>query len=202
MASQSKIEGIQKRIEVCQEYAHLWSELFKTFGTGGFHERKILDQDEVRFRKLVTELAKQHFRFGFYMAERFSDGDKILDILERLQDLRTVQEMSDANFNKLEVDWHTIFINMHRAVGRLMREMPPEEPEEEDNGGKKKKKGKGLAAPRAGSGTGVSSASPPPSPKMGPPGGGPPRMGPPQPGSSMPGPPKPGPPKMPPPKGP
>jgi hypothetical protein len=39
MASQAKVEDIQQRIAVCQEYALLWEELFKTFGSGDLAER-------------------------------------------------------------------------------------------------------------------------------------------------------------------
>lgn len=141
MVSQARREDIERRIAVCQEYAALWQEFFTMFGTADFAERRILEQDEAHFAKVVTQLAEQCFRFCFYMGDKFGDGDKIIDILERAEGLRVLQEMPEANFSKLEVDWHTVFINMHRAVGRLMRELPPEESEEEVDA-KGKKKGK------------------------------------------------------------
>jgi hypothetical protein len=193
MASQAKREDIERRITVCQEYARLWEEFFKCFGTGDLQQRKILDQDEVRFQKIVSELARQQFRFGFFMGDRFSDGDKIVDILERAENLRTIQAMPDANFSKLEVDWPQVFINMHRAVGRLMRELPPEELEEEEDGKGKKKKKKGeKTLPKATSrsmtqgapGPAAPAPQVPAGPKLGAPSpGGPPRLGVPRPGT-------------------
>jgi hypothetical protein len=148
MARETKVEGIEKRIEICKVYAALWEEFFKCFGTGDLQERRIFDQDEASFKKIISELAHQKFRFVYYMGDKFSDGDKIIDVLERAENLHVLKDMADANFSKLEIDWHQVFIGMHRAVGRLMRELPLEEPEEEDDsrGKKKKKKGKRATA--------------------------------------------------------
>lgn len=180
MASKdSKREDIERRIAICQEYARLWEEFFKCFGTGDIQQRKILDADETRFQKLITEIARQQFRFSYFMGDKFGDGEKIIDILERAESLRAIQAMADANFSKLEVDWHQVFINMHRAVGRLMRELPPEEPEEEERDGKKKGKAlpKAIAAPKV--------AAPAPAPAA-PGAGGPPKLGAPRPGAPAP----------------
>lgn len=153
MASQSKIDDIQQRVRVCEDYAKLWDEFFRYFGTPDFHDRRILDQDEARFAKLVTTLAKQQFSLSYFVGDKFSDGDKIIDILMQAESLKHLQQLNDANFSKFEIDWHSVFINMHRAVGRLERELPPEEPEEETNGkkgkkGKKVQKAKGPAMPK------------------------------------------------------
>jgi hypothetical protein len=146
MAKESKVEEIEKRIEICKEYAALWEEFFKCFGTGDLQERRIFDQDEARFQKIIIELARQKFPFVYYMGDKFSDGDKIIDVLERAENLHVLRDMAEANFSKLEIDWHQVFIGMHRAVGRLMRELPLEEPEQEDDGKGKRKKGKGKKA--------------------------------------------------------
>ncbi|MBN1477490.1 hypothetical protein JXA47_12110 [Candidatus Sumerlaeota bacterium] len=153
MARETKVEGIEKRIEICKEYASLWEEFFKCFGTGDLQERRIFDQDEVRFQKIITQLAHQKFRFVYYMGDKFTDGDKIIDVLERAENLHVLRDMADANFSKLEIDWHQVFIGMHRAVGRLMRELPLEEPEPEDDGKGKKKRGRGKRKGGTPSGT-------------------------------------------------
>lgn len=165
MATQSKRDDIQRRIEVCEKYASLWEEYFRMFGFADFREKKkILPQEETQFQKIIRDLARQQFRFSFFMGDKFGDGDKIIDVLERSESLRVLQEMQEANFQKLEVDWHQIFINMHRAVGRLTRELPVEEPEgeqEESGKGKKGKKGAKTAPKRAPS---APRAAPPTSP--------------------------------------
>jgi hypothetical protein len=187
MVSQAKREDIEKRIEICKQHADLWEEFFQFFGTGNFQERKILDQDESRFDKVMTELAKSHFRFCFFMGEKFGDGERVLDVLERAEGLRAIQAMPDANFGKLEIDWHTVFISMHRAVGRLMLELPPEEPEVEEGKGKKKK-GKAKRVPKKAAKRAKAPAprSAAPAPKLGAPGS--PKLGVPK---MPPGPPRP-----------
>ena len=147
---EDKIADIERRIGICQEYAATWEEFFKCFGTGDIRERRIFEQDEVRFQKIVVELAHQQFRFSSFMGDKFGDGEKIIDVLERAESLAAIREMPEANFSKFEIDWHQVFISMHRAVGRLMHELPPEEPEEEeeeDAKGKKKRKKKRKSKP-------------------------------------------------------
>jgi hypothetical protein len=183
MVRQAKVEDIHKRVAICQEYASLWQEFFTTFGTGEFAERRILEQDEARFAKMLTKLATDHFRFCFFMGDKFGDGDKIIDVLERAENLRVLQEMPDANFSKLEIDWHNVFISMHRAVGRLMRELPAEEPEEEAADAKGKKKGK--PKPLRPGATRAPSPRPPAAPPR-PAAPGPPKLGVPRPPSGPP----------------
>lgn len=130
MVSAAKVKDIQKRIEVCREYAALWEDFFKTFGTSDFPTRKIFDSDEQAFLQILTQLAMKRFRFCYYMGDTFGSGEQILDVLTQAQGLRHIQEMPEANFSKLEIDWHTIFIEMHRALGRLLRQLPSEKPEQ------------------------------------------------------------------------
>ena len=108
------------------------------------------------------------------MGNKFDDGERVLDVLERAEGLRAIQLMTEANFGKLEIDWHTVFINMHRAVGRLMHELPPEEPEGEEGKGKKKK-GKAKRAPKKAAKPAKVPAPRPAAPKLGAPGS--PRLG-------------------------
>jgi len=186
----SHVEQIEERIAVCREYAAHWEEYFKCFGTNDIRDRKVTDQEENQFGKLSNLLARKLFRFTRYVGDKFSDSDDILELLQANESLRGMQDFSDANFSKTEVTWHQIFINMHRAVGRLTRELPAEEHIE------------GTDTPPASGGSAPPPRGGPPGPPR--PGGAlsPPKLGgptPPRPGTApgAPKPPRPGAPKPP-----
>lgn len=121
--SMKQIMMIQNRLAVTREYKNLWQEYFKFFADG-FDDRKISDQEEQAFFQIMSRLAQSQYRFAEMAGEYFKDGDEIINLLSDSPSLNTLKEMSDAQFSKFQVDWHSIFISMNKAIGKLMILMP------------------------------------------------------------------------------
>lgn len=118
-----QINSIENRLSTCREYMRLWQEYFKFFADG-FEDKTIYEKDEQAFFQIVNVLALNHFRFEELAGEFFKDGEATLKLLTETTSLEQIKEMSDAQFGKLLVDWHTLFISMNKAIGKLMLKLP------------------------------------------------------------------------------
>lgn len=113
-----QLTSLDNRISVVVAYKNLWQDYFRFFADG-FEGKKILDKDEQGFFHVMNLLATNHYRFTELSAEYFKDGNAILDILTETVSLSAMKQMSEAQFSKLCIDWHTVFINMNKAIGKL-----------------------------------------------------------------------------------
>ncbi len=117
------------RIRIVKEYSKLWSDFFRSF-TESMRERKISESDEESFFQIVSLLSVNHYRFEM-MADNFmKDSDKILDVLSEAINLHYLKSMSEAQFSRFEVDWHSLFIAMNKCLGKLIGLLPPEKAEQ------------------------------------------------------------------------
>lgn len=115
---------IDNRIAVCREYTALWQRFFSFFSES-LADRQITEQMEGEFAQILSLLALNQYKFQELVGEHMSDAPKILEVLADAISLQNIKAMQDANFNKLQVDWHTLFISMNKALGRLMTKVPP-----------------------------------------------------------------------------
>lgn len=118
-----QIRSLDNRIAVVTKYKNLWQEYFRFFADG-FDDRKITSQDEQSFFQIMNTLATNHFRFTEMAGEYFKSGGLIQDILTETVSLSVLKQMSEAQFGKLLIDWHTVFINMNKALGKLNMQRP------------------------------------------------------------------------------
>jgi len=125
MASGKPFITLQERIDLCKGYTRLWSDFFKTFSEGLEH-KKILHSEEVIFTQMVCLLAFKHYRFTEMMDKYLPDPDGILEVLCEAAGLQHLKELSEAQFSKFQVDWHTQFIAMNKCLGKLIIELPVE----------------------------------------------------------------------------
>ncbi len=119
-----KLGSLDNRLSTCREYKNLWQQYFQFFADG-FEGKKITDKDEQAFFQIMNVLAVNHFRFTELAGDYFKDGDATLQVLSETASLTALKNMSEATFSKLLIDWHTIFIAMNKAIGKLMSEIPP-----------------------------------------------------------------------------
>lgn len=123
MAKQA-LDSYENRIQTCREYATLWQEFFQFFAED-LTERGFTEDEERRFAELVTVLAQKQFKFTQLSAPHFTGGEEILRILSEAVSLSYLKTLPEASFNKLQVDWHTVFLNMNKCIGKLLNEIPP-----------------------------------------------------------------------------
>lgn len=114
---------MENRISVCREFIQLWSKFFQFFADD-IHTRQIAPEEEKAFFQTVTALARKHFLFCELMGEAFDAPGEITSVLTRSVSLANIKSMDETNFSKLELDWHTLFLKMNVALGRLLRQMP------------------------------------------------------------------------------
>lgn len=114
---------IENRISVCQDYIQLWSKFFQFFADD-IHLQTIKPEEEKGLFQAITSLARQHFLFCELMGDTFERGNEILDVLTASVSLSQIKAMDEGTFSKLELDWHSLLLDMNRALGRLLRQMP------------------------------------------------------------------------------
>jgi hypothetical protein len=47
-----------------------------------------------------------------------------MDLLVEMTSLQKIVSMDESAISKIELDWHTLFLEMNVALGRLLRQMP------------------------------------------------------------------------------
>lgn len=114
---------IENRISVCRQYIKLWAQLFRFFADYN-PERKVTADEEKRFFQVITALARKHFLFNELMSDTFSSPDKIIELLVEMSSLQKVVSMDEVAISKIELEWHTLFLEMNVGLGRLLRQMP------------------------------------------------------------------------------
>lgn len=114
----------ENRIAVCREYAALWQRFFSYFADS-LEGRQITEEMEQNFTQLLSLLALNHYKFEELVGEVMPDASKVLAVLSETISLTQMQTLPKANFEKLQVDWHTLFISMNKALGKLTAKLPP-----------------------------------------------------------------------------
>jgi len=118
------LDSYENRIAACRDYTNLWQEFFQFFAED-LADRSFTEDEERRFAELVTVLARKHFRYTQLAVPHFTNGPEILKILSEAVSLSYLKTLAEASFNKLQVDWHTVFLNMNKCLGKLLNEIPP-----------------------------------------------------------------------------
>jgi hypothetical protein len=129
-AGSAEAERLEKRIAFVQEYIKLWRQFFESFAEG-FEGRKIYRKDEEEFARILNSLAHHHYRFSAMAYPYMKDTGGITRVLCEVISLSHLKSLSEAQLAKVQIDWHTLFIKMNTALGRLIARRPltPEEEE-------------------------------------------------------------------------
>ncbi|HOR27995.1 MAG TPA: hypothetical protein PLG73_08255 [Candidatus Sumerlaeota bacterium] len=114
---------LDNRIAVCREYIALWMNFFRFFAED-MTRKEITAAEEKQFFQVMTALTRKHFTFVELMAETFDRGNDIIAVLSTAVSLTHIQNMPENTRGKLELDWHNLFLDMNRTLGRLLRRLP------------------------------------------------------------------------------
>ena len=123
MAAGKSFMKLTDKIQLCKDYTTLWSDFFKIFADG-LENKKILPNEEITFNQIVSLLSFKHYKFTEMMGNNLPDPDGILEVLCEAVNLHHLKELSEAQFSKLQVDWHTEFIAMNKCLGKFIIELP------------------------------------------------------------------------------
>lgn len=123
MAAKTKrvnIKDPEYRLQVIQEYLRLWAELFQ-FLDDEIREKKITPDDEKRFFQQVTILASRHLQLMEVAGEDMKKPEDMINILNESVSLSYIKTMPDAHFSKMQVDWHELFLELNKCLGKLIK---------------------------------------------------------------------------------
>lgn len=121
-SSKRKLD-LDGKIALCQDYTQTWAKFFNFFGDG-FEGRRVTADGETQFFRIMTDLARREYRLTYFLQDDFKMGKDILDVLSDAISLAHIQEMSEAQFSKYQLQWHVIFIALNKALGRLIERQP------------------------------------------------------------------------------
>lgn len=111
---------------VCREYAEIWQAYFQMFSEN-LAEKQITEQMEREFENIIGVLALNNYKFVELCGEFMKDPGAIIKILAETSSLADVRDMQEATFNKLQIEWHTAFIDMNKALGRMISRLSKKE---------------------------------------------------------------------------
>ncbi len=114
---------LDNRIVICREYISLWMQFFRFFAED-LSEKEVTPAEEKAFFQAMTQLARKHFLFQELMSDTFDRGPDIIKVLDMAVSLTHIQLMQENTRSKLELDWHSLFLDMNKALGRLLRRLP------------------------------------------------------------------------------
>ena len=118
------ILSLEIRITVCQDYAELWEAFFQMFVEIG-EESKITEEEEAEFEQISNILALNHYKFVQLCGEYLKEADEVIKIIADCVSLRDIQLLPEATRSKLDIAWHTAFIDMHKGIGKMLAALPP-----------------------------------------------------------------------------
>jgi hypothetical protein len=121
--------SMPNRIAVCREYAQLWQAFFQFF-SDDLTEVQITEQMEKDFEGIIGILALNNYKFVELCGEYMKDPGEVVKILAEVCNLTNLKAMPEATFSKLQVAWHTAFIDMNRALGKMISRLTKKELEE------------------------------------------------------------------------
>ena len=114
---------LENRIAVVKEYTALWQKYFSFFSDTD-RERNVTPEEEQEFANLVSILSLNHYKFQELAGDYFKDAPKVVNVLTETVSLNHLKTVPDATFSKIQVEWHTLFIGMNKALGKLLAALP------------------------------------------------------------------------------
>jgi len=115
---------IEKSIKLCAGYANLWQSFFEHFSED-VEDLQVTEERETSFLKIQTVLASRQFELVTKLGEDFKGGARIMGFMSEVVNLDHLKGLSDAEYTTMQVRWHEVFLDLHKARGRLMKQLPP-----------------------------------------------------------------------------
>jgi hypothetical protein len=117
------------RVLVMRNYLGLWQQYFSYFADN-LRDHNITEGEEQEFAEIMSRLAFDHFKFQELSKPHFTAAPKILEVLQETISLEAIKALPDATFSKIQIEWHTLFISMYKALGKMTAELRPKDQEE------------------------------------------------------------------------
>lgn len=120
---------IANRIKVCREYAELWQAYFQFFAELE-EDAQITEEMEAEFENVMNILALNHYKFQELCGAYMKDAEAVVKTLSETVSLEVMRTMPEATRSKLLVEWHRTFIDMNKALGKMLAKLTPKQLEQ------------------------------------------------------------------------
>lgn len=117
---------MENRISVCREYAELWQAFFQYFNED-LKNLQITEEMETQMANIMTILAINHFKFTELCGEFLKDNTGVMKCMAEAVSLQELKDMPEATMAKLMVEAHTLLIDMHKALGKMLAKLTPKQ---------------------------------------------------------------------------
>lgn len=125
----------EEKKEIFVRFLTNWETYFKFFSN--VQEAIVVTpENEERFFNLQVQLALDTYTLNQGAKGFFSDHKGILEILAQTPSLETLSKVTDSQFRKFQIDWHSLFLEINKAMGLFERAKGKVQQEKK---GKKKK---------------------------------------------------------------
>lgn len=114
---------LDTRIATCREYIALWTNYFRYIAET-LDRKEVTPEEEKGFFQIASQLSRKHFLFVELMGDCFDRGGDIINLLATGSSLAMLQGMQEQTRSKFELDWHSLFLDLNKSLGRLVRMIP------------------------------------------------------------------------------
>ena len=117
---------MENRISVCREYAELWQAFFQYFNED-LKTLQVTEEMETQLSNIMTILAINHFKFIELCGEFLKDSSGVMKCMAETVSIVELKEMPEATMAKLMIEVHTLLIDMHKALGKMLQKLTPKQ---------------------------------------------------------------------------
>jgi hypothetical protein len=113
-----KDKQLEKNIQNLEAFLETWKQ-FNQYLQRSFRGETFTDDDEEAFLDLKSVIAQEYETLMMSLAGEIERDEKALRILIDSPSLRSIREASEGLARRVEAEWHSTFIKLQTALGRL-----------------------------------------------------------------------------------
>jgi hypothetical protein len=112
----------ENRLHELEEFIRRWSLFFRFFQD---QQQQLQTGSELndRFRLATRDIALRIYAISELAGDAFSDSNRILKLLSEMPSLEALKTIADSSYDKLQVEWHEIYLKLNVAKGKLLHRM-------------------------------------------------------------------------------
>lgn len=127
--SAKQFKTVEYRLAHLEKFSFAWAEFFHFFSETQDDVDLNLEEE---FAEASRQLASQLYPLSELGKGAFDDADKIYKMLRSTPSLEHFKNIGEAEFDKYQVQWHEIYLNLNKARGKLLHRLTPKQREAHD----------------------------------------------------------------------
>ncbi len=110
----------EEKKQIIQEFIELWNQYFSFFSTS-IEELILTEEREKQFFEVQSKIATRLYSLLKVTDTYFSGGKNILRLLSVTPTIKHLSQITDSQFSKYQVDWHSLYLDMNKVYGLFIR---------------------------------------------------------------------------------